>query len=66
MVDKDAAFLSWLEAEGASFPSIEWPSSKTESGIRGAIAKEDIGKFHRIAPSLWPSKNASFPDRTKR
>ena len=40
--EKDAAFLAWLEKEGARFPSIEWPSDKTESGIRGAVAKEDI------------------------
>ena len=43
MDDYDAAFLEWLGFHGARFPSIEWPSNQTDSGIRGAIAKADIG-----------------------
>jgi hypothetical protein len=35
-------FLDWLSSNGATFPKLEWPSNATESGIRGAIAREDI------------------------
>lgn len=40
--DVDALFLQWLSDNGAKFPKIDWPSSKTDSGIRGAIATNTI------------------------
>lgn len=40
--EADALFLNWLSSNGAEFPKIEWPSNETQSGIRGAVAKEDI------------------------
>jgi len=36
------AFVEWLTANGARYPKIDWPSSETESGIRGGVAKEAI------------------------
>ncbi len=35
-------FMQWLHMNGATFPKIRWPSNDTASGIRGAIALEDI------------------------
>lgn len=35
-------FLAWLEENGASFPKLSWPRNDTKSGIRGAIALDDI------------------------
>lgn len=35
-------FLGWLRRHGAEIDSIDWPSSNTGSGIRGAVAKRDI------------------------
>eukprot|EP01041_Mallomonas_annulata_P009408 gene9408-19522_t len=35
-------FKEWLAENGASFPKINWPSDDTESGVRGAVATEDI------------------------
>lgn len=35
-------FCEWLAAEGCRFPKILWPTTETVSGIRGAIALEDI------------------------
>jgi hypothetical protein len=39
---KISRFLEWLIAHGARFPKINWPTTDTPSGIRGAIALEDI------------------------
>lgn len=39
---KDRIFLAWLRANGARFDSVDWPSSKTESTVRGAVARADI------------------------
>lgn len=35
-------FQEWLAINGAKYPKIEWPSSNTNSGIRGAVAIESI------------------------
>ena len=35
-------FCDWLEENGAKYPKIDWPSTKTVSGIRGGVAKEAI------------------------
>ncbi len=35
-------FMNWLKENGASFPKIDFPRNDTPSGIRGAIALEDI------------------------
>jgi hypothetical protein len=40
--EKIATFKKWLHDNGARFPKIDWPRSDTDSGIRGAIALEDI------------------------
>ena len=40
--ERTQAFLNWLHDNGAKFDKIEWPSDATASGIRGAIAIEDI------------------------
>eukprot|EP01035_Chromulina_nebulosa_P024647 gene24647-32098_t len=39
---RDNAFLNWLQEGGAEFNKILWPSSATNSGIRGAIATDNI------------------------
>lgn len=39
---KDIRFLSWLKQHGAMFPKVDWPRSDTDSGIRGAIALDNI------------------------
>lgn len=39
---KSELFCAWLQDNGALFPKIDWPSSITTSGIRGAVAKADI------------------------
>lgn len=39
---KNRMFLAWLRANGARFDSVDWPSCTTESGARGAVAREDI------------------------
>ncbi|CAM9164316.1 unnamed protein product [Scytosiphon promiscuus] len=42
-------FLDWLRRHGAGIDSIDWPSSETGSGIRGAVAKQDIeGGEHMV------------------
>ena len=41
--DEDIArFKQFLTENGAKWPKIDWPSNETESGIRGAVALEDI------------------------
>lgn len=40
--EKDMLFLKWLRENGACYPKIDWPSNKTVSGIRGAVAIESI------------------------
>ena len=35
-------FCDWLIANGAKYPKIQWPSTETESGSRGAVAIEPI------------------------
>lgn len=35
-------FMQWLRENGATFPKIDFPRNDTPSGIRGAIAIEDI------------------------
>lgn len=40
---KVSRFLDWLNSNGAKFPKLDWPSNNTISGIRGAVATEDIG-----------------------
>lgn len=37
-----AQFYKWLKENGARFDKIEWPSSNTISGVRGAIALSKI------------------------
>lgn len=44
-IDRDALvseFQEWLRSNGAKYPKIDWPSNNTISGIRGAVALEDI------------------------
>jgi protein-histidine N-methyltransferase len=35
-------FKEWLLSNGAKFEKIDWPSNETVSGIRGAVARDDI------------------------
>ena len=35
-------FKSWLLENGSNFAKVDWPSSKTTSGIRGAVALDTI------------------------
>lgn len=39
---EEAEFLSWLKVNGATFPKVEWPTDETASGVRGAVALDDI------------------------
>ena len=39
---EEQEFLDWLRSNGALFHDVHWPSSETESGLRGAIATRDI------------------------
>lgn len=39
---EEQAFLEWLRRNGAVVHDVHWPSSETESGIRGAIATRHI------------------------
>ena len=41
--DDDVRFKQWLTENGATWPKIDWPSTATNSGMRGAVATEDIG-----------------------
>ncbi len=36
------SFTNWLKENGAVYSKIEFPSNDTESGVRGAVAIEDI------------------------
>jgi len=35
-------FLAWLRENGATYPKIEWPSTNTVGGCRGAKARSRI------------------------
>ncbi len=37
-----AQFVVWLKDNGAKFTNIDWPSENTTSGVRGAVAVNDI------------------------
>ena len=39
---EEQEFLEWLRRNGALFHDVHWPSSETESGMRGAIATRNI------------------------
>lgn len=39
---REQEFLKWLRSHGAVIDCVEWPSSETESGVRGAVARRDI------------------------
>ncbi|CAB1098425.1 unnamed protein product [Ectocarpus sp. CCAP 1310/34] len=41
-VSEEQEFLRWLRSHGAVIDCVEWPSSETESGVRGAVARRDI------------------------
>ncbi|CAN0530881.1 unnamed protein product, partial [Ectocarpus sp. 12 AP-2014] len=41
-VREEREFLRWLRSHGAVIDCVEWPSSETESGVRGAVARRDI------------------------
>ncbi|CAM9299099.1 unnamed protein product, partial [Ectocarpus fasciculatus] len=41
-VRDEQEFLRWLRSHGAVIDWVEWPSSETESGVRGAVARRDI------------------------
>lgn len=40
--DDISRFKKWLEANGAKFPKVEWPSLDTTGGVRGATAIDNI------------------------
>lgn len=40
--EQELEFVGWLRRHGAAFGSVDWPSSETESGIRGAVATLNI------------------------
>lgn len=40
--DKISKFKKWLDENGALYDKVIWPSYKTASGMRGAIANVDI------------------------
>ncbi len=40
--EDDIRFKQWLADNGAKWPKIDWPSTATNSGMRGAVATEDI------------------------
>lgn len=44
MDEKVQLFYEWLVTNGCRFPKIKWPSCDTNSGIRGAIATDDISE----------------------
>ncbi|CAM9206009.1 unnamed protein product [Ectocarpus sp. 4 AP-2014] len=41
-VSEEQEFLRWLRSHGAVIDCVEWPSSETESGVRGAVARRYI------------------------
>jgi hypothetical protein len=58
-------FKDWLRANGANFEKIEWPSADTNSGIRGAVALDDIAtdEFMVTIPAkLMISPESAFSD----
>ena len=40
--EKRAVFCEWLKENGATFPKIQWPSTDTVGGCRGAVATGNI------------------------
>lgn len=54
---KDRIFLAWLRVNGARFDSVDWPSCKTESRVRGAVARADIAtgvrRNHQLYITTW-------------
>lgn len=58
-------FCDWLLENGARWPKIDWPSTKTVSGIRGGVAKEAIATDEHmieIPIKLMMSPPAIFAD----
>lgn len=54
MDQKINIFLEWLSKNGAIFPKVDWPRNDTNSGIRGAIAIEDIVTNEEILEIPFP------------
>jgi hypothetical protein len=42
MDSKTELFLRWLDSNDVVYHKIDWPTYHTESGMRGAIARQDI------------------------
>lgn len=60
-------FLDWLSLHGAKFPKIDWPRNDTASGIRGAIALDNIasGEYMVEIPGclmISPPQIFAIPD----
>lgn len=53
-------FKQWLRENGAHFEKIEWPSADTNSGIRGAVALDDIATDEHMV--TIPSKLMISPE----
>jgi hypothetical protein len=64
--DEDIAFFKqWLVDNGANFSKVEWPSADTNSGIRGAVALDDIATNEHmvsIPSKLMISPESAFAD----
>lgn len=41
-------FIAWLKENGAKYPKIQWPTDETQSGVRGAIALDDINPMEAM------------------
>ena len=40
--------VAWLQANGATFPKLQWPSYATVSGVRGVVAREAIAPGEKM------------------
>ena len=63
--DKLKVFCKWLSDNGASYPKIEWPSTDTVGGCRGAKATSHIGTnevMMEIPVRLMMSPEHAFAD----
>ena len=58
-------FKEWLVENGANFEKIDWPSADTNSGIRGAVALDDIATNEimvTVPARLMLSPESAFRD----
>eukprot|EP00606_Chrysophyceae_sp_TOSAG23-5_P001479 GSChrysophyteH2.ASY1.ANO1.100.1 assembled CDS len=63
--EKRAVFCDWLKENGATYPKIQWPSTDTVGGCRGAMATESISSnevMMEIPIKLMMSPMHAFQD----